>query len=102
MLLIRTLNLDLLFIFLIYLLNIHTLGKREQVQYIYICHMILYHMVCTLSNSLGWGSIHVRLQIFTEKLLWIFFQVRKNIYMFYEIELNLKSEALFFTKKWMK
>lgn len=62
--------------------------------------MILYHMVCTLSNSLGWGSIHVRLQIFTEKLLWIFFQVRKNIYMFYEIELNLKSEALFFfTKK---
>lgn len=56
-------------------------------------------MVCTLSNSLGWGSIHVRLQIFTEKLLWIFFQVRKNIYMFYEIELNLKSEALFFTKK---
>lgn len=55
-------------------------------------------MVCTLSNSLGWGSIHVRLQIFTEKLLWIFFQVRKNIYMFYEIELNLKSEALFFTK----
>lgn len=60
--------------------------------------MILYHMVCTLSNSLGWGSIHVRLQIFTEKLLWIFFQVRKNMYMFYEIELNLKSEALFFTK----
>lgn len=64
--------------------------------------MILYHMVCTLSNSLGWGSIHVRLQIFTEKLLWIFFQVRKNIYMFYEIELNLKSEALFFSQKWMK
>lgn len=61
--------------------------------------MILYHMVCTLSNSLGWGSIHVRLQIFTEKLLWIFFQVRKNIYMFYEIELNLKSEALFFFTK---